>query len=87
MIREANLPRPTVKELFRLLKESKAIPESDPTSANLKGQVRRRTRLLRAMGEIIALHYQFHCLDVRSVEEEFRKHSRFIRKALDAKHA
>ncbi len=77
--------KPTVKELFRMLAKSAEMPEVEPAPANLKGQVRRRSRFMWAMSELLHLHREFSRLDVQLVEEQIRKHSRFVRKALNIK--
>jgi polyhydroxyalkanoate synthesis regulator protein len=74
---------PTVKQLFRMLDESSNMPDADPSLPNLKGQVRRRSRLMRAMMELLHLHRQFMHLPVREVEEQIRKQGRFIKKAVE----
>jgi hypothetical protein len=74
---------PTIKELFRSLDESMQITEAHPVQSNLKGQIRRRRRLMLSMLRLMGLHERMERIEYHMLQEQFRKHSRFCRKAIE----
>jgi hypothetical protein len=72
---------PTIKKLLKSLDESLQIAEADPVRSNIRGQIRRRGRLMHSMLSLMSLQEKMAEIDYRVLQEQFRKHSRFIRKA------
>jgi hypothetical protein len=81
--RRTKRTEPTIKELFKSLHESLRIAETDPVPSNIRGQIRRRGRLMNSLIRLMALRDDVAKIDYRLLQEQFRKHSRFMRKAVE----
>jgi len=53
--RSTKRTEPTIKELFKSLDESMQIDEADPVRSNIRGQIRRRGRLMHSMLSLMSL--------------------------------